>query len=213
MTFGVTSCFIVPALIWYSVKPFCIQLQQASSTRREYLRLKSNIDIFDTLLKKQKAITLPDANNIGIDIGKSEALHTLIKVCNPYCGPCAVAHPKIDKLLAISDKIKVKIIFTTPDDDMMSKPAKHLMAIAEENNVQLTQKALDDWYLADQKNYDVFAVKHPINGSLHEQNHKTDMMNKWCREMQILGTPTFFFDGNELPDAYNIEDLEYFLLE
>jgi protein-disulfide isomerase len=31
--------------------------------------------------------------------------------------------------------------------------------------------------------------------------------------MKVEATPTIFINGYQLPDAYNIEDLEYFLLE
>ena len=64
------------------------------------MRVKFNTEIFDTLLKKQKQITLP-TEGIGIDLGNPEATNTLIKVCNPYCGPCANAHSKIKKLLEV----------------------------------------------------------------------------------------------------------------
>ena len=205
--------YLLPALGWASVRPWLLRLQQAKNTKREYLRIKFNGEVFDSLLKKQKSITAPVAG-LGIDLGKITAQHTLIKVCNPYCGPCAKAHPKIEKLLETNGNLQVKIIFTAPDDDKnsMSQPVKHLMAITEKQDEQLTKKALDDWYLAEKKDYEIFAKKHPMNGELALQGAKLNAMDKWCREMNIVATPTFFLDGYQLPDAYSIGDLEYFLL-
>lgn len=80
--------YLLPGLLWYGIKPFILRLQDAKGTKREYLRVKFNTEIFETLLKKQKAITLP-VDGLGIDIGNPAATNTLIKVCNPYCGPCA----------------------------------------------------------------------------------------------------------------------------
>ncbi|MFT3947003.1 MAG: thioredoxin domain-containing protein [Agriterribacter sp.] len=207
------GCFLLPVLCWYTIKPYFMRLQQAVANKREYLRIKFNAEIFETLLKKQKPVTIP-ATDIGINIGKADATHTLIKVCNPYCGPCASAHPKIEKLLEAIDYLRVKIIFTAPDDDKnsMSKPVKHLLAIAEKQDEQLTKKALDDWYLAEKKDYDAFAARYPVNGELLTQGAKLAAMSKWCREMDVIATPTFFLDGNQLPDSYRVEDLEYFLL-
>ena len=37
--------------------------------------------------------------------------------------------------------------------------------------------------------------------------------DEWCREMDISAIPTIFINGYQLPDAYSIEDLQYFLLE
>jgi thiol-disulfide isomerase/thioredoxin len=208
-------CILLPVLLWYSAKPYCLRLQQAVATKHEYLRIKFNTEIFDMLLKRQKALTSP-AENLGIDLGSKGAAHTLVKVCNPYCGPCAIAHPKIEKLLEDHANLTVKIIFSTgsSDDDRRSDPVKHLMAIAEEKNEQRIKKALDDWYLAEKKDYHSFANRYPLNEELlAQQNNKLAAMNRWCRDMKVKATPTFFWNGYQLPDAYSIEDLQYFLLE
>ncbi len=210
---AIAGCFILPVLCWYTIKPYCLRLQQSVTTRREYLRIKFNTEIFETLLKKQKAVTVP-VDNLGIHLGNEGAAHTLIKVCNPYCGPCASAHPKIEKLLEAHNNLQVKIIFeVTDDDNFISKPVKHLLAIMEKQDEQLIKKALDDWYLAEKKDYEAFAAKYPMNGQLTKQGQKLAAMSNWCKEMNVVATPTFFLDGNEMPDAYSIEDLEYFLLE
>ncbi|MFT3749814.1 MAG: thioredoxin domain-containing protein [Agriterribacter sp.] len=208
------ACFVLPALFWHTAKPYFVSLQRASDTKREYLRFKFNEEIFYTLLSKRKTITDP-VTTLGIDIGNPKAPHLLIKVCNPYCEPCANAHPEIERLLTKVNNLQVKIIFNTPNDDgnIATKPVKHLLAIAEKQNEELTKKALDDWYLAEKKDYDSFAAKYPMNGELLKQGVKLAAMNSWCRKMEVFATPTFFLDGTEVPDAYNIEDLEYFLLE
>lgn len=207
--------FLLPVLIWYAIKPFILSLQEAKNTRREYLRIKFNSEIFETLLKKQKAITIP-ADELGIDLGNPAATNTLIKVCNPYCGPCAKAHPKIEKLLKGNANLKVKIIFSTPnnDDYLAIKPVRHLMAIANRDKEGSEIKgALDYWYMAEKKDYEMFAVRYPLNGELTRQGNKIEAMDKWCKEMGVNFTPTVFINGYQLPDAYDIEDLQYFLLE
>lgn len=206
---------ILPALIWYAVKPYILRLQEAKNTKREYLRIKFNTEIFSTLLKKQKAITLP-ADGLGIDLGNPHAKNTIIKVCNPYCGPCAKAHPKIEELLEQNANVKAKIIFTAAnnDENPAVKPVRHLLAIAEKgNNEKIIKQSLDDWYLSETKDYELFAAKYPMNGELQKQGNKIEAMTKWCKEMDIGFTPTIFINGYQLPDAYSIEDLNYFLLD
>ena len=207
--------YLLPVLLWYAVKPYLLRLQEAKNTKREYLRIKFNAEIFETLLRKQKAITLP-VNGLGIDIGNPAATNSIIKVCNPYCGPCTIAHPKIDKLLEENANLNVKIIFTTPNlpEQDAYKPVSHLLAIEEKaNNEGLMKTALDDWYLSDKKEYELFAAKHPVNSELTKQGYKIEAMDKWCKAMDIQATPTIFINGYKLPDAYSIEDLQYFLLE
>jgi len=47
---------------------------------------------------------------------------------------------------------------------------------------------------------------------LLKQDHKLKAMSTWCKDMDIAATPTYFLNGYQLPDAYSVEDLEYFLL-
>ncbi len=206
--------YALPVLAWYALKPFILRAQEAKNTRRQYLRIKFNTEIYEALLKKQKQVTVP-VEGIGIEIGNPDAANTLIKVCNTYCGPCSKAHPKIERLLEENPDLKVKIIFTSgpPEFDPAVKPSVHLLALAEQGDPVRLQQALDDWYLAETKDYDRFAAKYPMNGELLQQAHKLDAMNDWCNEMAIASTPTIFINGYQLPDAYNIEDIQYFLLE
>jgi uncharacterized membrane protein len=206
--------FALPALLWFAVKPYILSLQQAKNTKREYLRIKFNTEIFNTLLKKQKALTTP-ADGLGINLGNPAATNTIIKVCNPYCGPCAKAHSKLDALIENNKNLKVKIIFRTTinESNPAFKPVNHLMAIAAQSNYAKTKAALDDWYLADKKDYESFAAKYPMNGELKIQGEKIAAMDKWSKGANISYTPTIFINGHQLPDAYSIEDLQYFLLE
>lgn len=207
--------YMLPVLFWYAVRPHLLRLQEAKNIKHEYLRIKFNTEIFDTLLKKQKAITVP-ADGLGIDLGNSAATNTIIKVCNPYCDPCSKIHSKIDELLEQNSNIRVKIIFNAPNEENnpLIKPVSHLLAIAEKcSNKLITKKALDDWYLAEIKDYELFSAKYPMNGELKRQGDKIEAMDKWCKAMEISVTPTIFINGYQLPNAYSIEDLQYFLLE
>jgi thiol-disulfide isomerase/thioredoxin len=206
--------YLLPVFLWYSIKPSILQLQESKNTKREFLRIKFNTQIFETLLKKQKEVSI-SAEGLGIDIGNPDATNTLIKVCNPYCGPCAKAHPQIDKLLEEIPNLKVKIIFTSSNqpEDPAYKPVSHLLAINQKNDSQkIIKQALDNWYLAEKKDYELFAKKYPMNGELAKQGNKIETMKNWCKATDISFTPTIFINGYQIPDAYSIEDLNYFLL-
>jgi uncharacterized membrane protein len=204
--------YLVPILLWYSIKPYILNNQDAKNKVREYQRIKFNTEIFETLLYKQKQIS-ESINGLGIDLGNSNAKNLIIKVCNPYCNPCSQAHPKIERLLEDNDNIKAKIIFTTPNmkEAQAYKPTTHLLAIASKNTEDLTKRALKDWYLADKKDYDAFAVKYPLNGELYKQGDRIDAMHTWCNKNDIQFTPTYFINGYQLPDGYSIDDLNHLL--
>ena len=223
---NVLFCYAGPVLLWYSIKPYLLQLQQAKTTKRQYLRIKFNAEIFETLLKNQKSVKLPN-EDIGIKLGLSEAPHTLVKVCNPYCGPCSKAHPKIEQVLHALPNLKAHIIFTATNNPAHDAyhPVNHLLAIQETAEDELViKRALDDWYLPKQKDYELFKAKYPLNGELSQQGGKIEKMYKWCTEEDIRATPTIFITAPtnskqdqrtlyQIPDAYSIEDLKYFLQE
>jgi hypothetical protein len=205
--------YFLPVLAWYSMKPFVLKQQENIQLKREYLRIKFNTEIFATLLKKQKSFAAP-VNGLGIDIGNPAATHLLVKVCNPFCNPCAKAHPKIEKLVSENESIKTKIIFATPNKPgtIAFKVAAHLLVIASSGNQDQTKQALDDWYLHSGNDYDQFARKYPLNWHhLADMGERIDAMDKWCKQTEIRFTPTIFLNGFQLPEAYGVEDLEYFL--
>ncbi|MDR2906587.1 MAG: thioredoxin domain-containing protein, partial [Bacteroidales bacterium] len=204
--------FVLPVAVWYIVKPHLLAAQQGKRDFRQLQRIKYNSEIFETLLQKQKQITV-DTTGLGITLGNPQAKMHIIKVCNPYCGPCAQAHKLLDELME-TNQVRVQVIFTATNEekDFRAVPAKHLLAIAERGDEHLTQKALTDWYEAKEKNYEEFAAKYPVSQEdLDRQRSKIEAMNTWCDETKIEYTPTIFVNGHQLPFAYWVDDLKYFL--
>ena len=64
-------------------------------------------------------------------------------------------------------------------NDAIVKPVSHFLVIDAEGNTNKTQQALEDWYHAEQKDYEVFAKKYPVNGALEQQNEKIEAMYRW----------------------------------
>lgn len=87
------------------------------------------------------------------------------------------------------------------------------MAIAQTKDNNLIKHSLDDWYMSEEKDYEKFAGKYPMNGELTKQGDKLKHMDEWCKKMKIEFTPTIFINEKQLPSAYSIGDLQYFLLE
>ena len=200
-------------------------MQKAKESKRlniELQKLKHNKQIFEALLEKQqKTSALPPG--MGITLGSPNARYRLLKVCSPYCGPCARAHQPMEELLENNNDLQLQIIFTASNSegDIRTPPVKHLLAVAETNEEIVVKQALDDWYLPDKKDYEVFAAKYPLNGELFNQNAKVDAMRAWCDKTEIEYTPTFFvsicdndnLDATQfykLPQMYSVADLKYF---
>lgn len=150
---------------------------------------------------------------MGIIVGNPAGTTVIVKVCNPYCDPCAKAHIIIDELLKNNPNIKVQIIFnaTGKEGDARNEPVKHLLDIYKESDKQRIHQALDDWYLSDAKEYQNFALKYPLRNKLELQDNEILKMSDWCQKNKIDFTPTFFINGNQLPEIYSPADLKFFL--
>jgi len=210
----IAASFVLPVLTWFTIKPYLVKLVEARSTRRDYLRLKFDPTVFNSLLAKQEAVPM-ETGNLGISLGNIHSKNKLIKVCNPYCGPCAKAHPAVETLLEEYKDIHVEIIFAcnNGEHDRTAIPAKHLLAIDARREPGLMKAALDDWYLSKEKDYEKFRSRYPVNGEVHQQNERLEEMKRWCQSQEIKFTPTFFINGRQLPAGYQVEDLKYFLSE
>jgi len=208
----VIYCIAIPVTLWFILKPLLLKAKDKPVYKAAYKRLLHNPETFNHLLQQQA--TAPNGyENIGITLGNPDAENTIIKVCNPYCGPCAKAHPVLDEIIYTNKNVNLRLIFTASNDkdDKRGIAARHLLAIAEKQDSLLTRQALDDWYLADKKDYEVFAAKYPMNGEVKEQEGAIDKMKEWCKEAEISFTPTFFINRKRLPENYKIEELKYIL--
>ena len=205
--------FMVPIAIWALVKPNLLKNKDLQPKAKELARLKANPQIFESLLVKQKQITTT-TEGLGILLGNPNTTNTIVKVCNPYCGPCAKSHPVLEDILHHNPNVNVQVLFTaTVDDgDNRNKPVKHLLALQQQFGQAIATKAMDDWYMATKKDNAAFAAKYPVEQAiLDQQNDAITAMKNWCEAINIQFTPTFFVNGYQLPEIYSIGDVKYLL--
>ncbi|MFD0763264.1 vitamin K epoxide reductase family protein [Mucilaginibacter lutimaris] len=214
----------IPFIAVVILYPALLDAKEKKSVTARLKQLKHNFSVFSTLLEQQKALS-KNAEGLGISFGKPNAKYQIIKVCNPYCGPCAKAHQPMEELLHNNPDVHLRIVFTPKNNDPYQavEPVRHFMAIAEKLGTEQTKAALDQWYLPEKKDYKIFADKYPMNGELLKQGNKLDAMGDWCNAVDIRHTPTFFISikSNEnqpsrffqLPPVYEVSDLKYLLAE
>lgn len=192
---------------WHLIQPLFLESKRAKLFKRSLLKIKSNVSVFESLLAKSRKIE-NNPKGLGIFLKSERPKYHILKVCNPYCGPCAQAHPILEKLFE-KGIIDLQILFTASENenDLRTRPVKHLMAIESKGNEQQTRKALDDWYLPNRQDYGVFSQLYPMNGELNKQSEKIRAMHEWCEKENIVYTPSIFINGYELPKEYDVDDL------
>jgi len=204
--------YLLPFAIVNLLQPLYRTAKEFRSTKLELQRLKHTPEVFDALLRKQPILS-ENTDGLGILLGNPNARHKIVKVCNPNCAPCARSHLALKGLLEIVPDLQLQIIYLASNNekDINRMPVKHFLAVAAQNDSQLTEKALHDWYSQDIKDYEAFAAKYPMNGKLSEQENKVTAMYDWCLKMKIAYTPTVFLNGFQLPPTNDLTQLKYFL--
>ncbi|WP_223033648.1 vitamin K epoxide reductase family protein [Hanstruepera marina] len=205
------TLFLFFAFASYLIKPLILEKKRTTIYKRSLARIKNKITVFETLLTESSKIK-NSPKGLGIFFKSDKPKYHVLKVCNPYCEPCAQAHPILEKLLK-KGIIDLQIIFTASgkENDIRSKPVRHLLAIESQGDLQKTKKALDDWYLPIKKDYLLFSQLYPVNGEINQQNKKIKAMYQWCYEENIMHTPAIYINGYELPNDYSLNDLLHLL--
>ncbi len=200
---------LLPLAAWWFVKPLIKIKKRARITNRNLAKIKNNPEVFFKILERGDIIK-QNPVNLGLSLINKTAKHTVIKVCNPYCKPCAKAHLILEELYK-EGLINLQIIFTAhPKDSYRSKPVKHFMTIKDD--IDLLQSVLNDWYTDPNKGYDAFTKKYPLNGVGKNGDKELFLMYDWCQSQKIQFTPTIYIDGKQLPDEYGVEDLKTVLV-
>ncbi|HNF30660.1 MAG TPA: thioredoxin domain-containing protein [Chitinophagaceae bacterium] len=206
--------YLMTAFALFLIKPLFVKIKESKDEKIQLLRLKFNTDVFTSILEKQKSIELPP-DGLGILLGNPHAENEIIKVCNPYCNPCRKAHQKIGNILHKNKNIRVRLIFnaTNKPNDFRAIVVKHFLALYSEGDNIKIQKALNVWYNDEYITYEKFSVLFPKEKNQDYGVNEINSMDNWCKTNEISFTPTFFIKGKQIPNMYNIEDINYFLME
>lgn len=181
--------------------------KKGSLIEKRWRKLRYNESIFKTLLQQQTRLA---PTNLGIVIGHPEATIEIIKVCNLYCEPCAMAHKELSKLLITSNRLKLRIVFNPSGANDRNTPLTlHFLGIEEKYGVQVFHEALEEWFRSTTKDYKELIQKYPLEKDLTHYIPKAQMMNDWCRQANVRHTPTFFINGYPLPEEYSFADFKY----
>jgi uncharacterized membrane protein len=198
---------IYSLLSFMFLKPFLEQRKMLPLYKRALNKFKDNPNTFKALLQDSEKIQ-NEPTGLGISLENKNPNYKIIKVCNPYCGPCAQAHPVLESLYK-KGVIDLQILFTVHPEESYTQtaPVSHLLALAEKGDEDIIHKSLNDWYSMKKKDYSLFAKQYTLNGEMKLQRHKIKAMSDWCILQGISHTPTIYIDGHELPEQYSIDDL------
>ena len=199
--------FISPVVAWFILKPIIHSALQTDALKKTLKKFQNNTTVFEHLLSEQPPMYPILPNMETIELGNSDAQNVITLVTNPYCRACAEKHRLIKELLEHNnDNLKCQIVFTTfkAPDDIRSVFVSHLFSLDRTRQIE----ALDFWFDMEEKDFEKWASRFPINENLETASKTVKMHAFWCTKSNIQATPTIFINGFQLPDVYQIEDIQ-----
>lgn len=206
-------CFLLPASALWFVLPYVKKAHLLLPAMQELNSLKANETIFEAALKKQKKVEINGLNK-SIAFGNAHALFVVTIVTNPFCGPCAVMHEKLEKLLAqYRDYIQLQIIYAVSniEEDERNKAIKQLIAAYFEYGADKTEEIYNYWYKTGKTNIENFIKQFSANAEAEVAQKIVEVHKEWCTNNSVTATPAIYVNGYELPNWYKAEDLKYFI--
>lgn len=205
------ALFIFLFLIIAPVKQLLKISIKQKPLQQQLKKWKQNANVFMGLWQEQPIVDCT-AWEHELQIGNPTAPVQITVACNPYCGPCAAAHKKLDALLGKnSDKLGISIRFTinvSKPDDSRTKAVQLLL----QNHLQNgnTAVALADWFewKDEEKWKKTYNPDETINVEPVLLQH-----DEWAKDAAIAFTPTFFINSRQLPGQYSVEDIDDLLTQ
>ena len=142
----IVSCiYAIPIITLTLLLPKLSESNQVSQLRQEINSIKSNEDIFRTLLTQQPCYEVSRSDS-QILFGNPEALLKISILSNPFCNPYAKMHARVETLLK-ETKGNVCIQYIFPAFDKRFEYAnRYFIAIYLEKGSAIAQQLYFEWF-------------------------------------------------------------------
>lgn len=187
-----------------------IKSKEREKLRYELNNLKSNEEIFNSLMKTRDRYNTGATVCSSIFLGELEAKNTLTIVSNPHCNPCAKLHERISELLKDENLgFRIQYILTS-FGERGDKVNQLIISKYFEMNPLNFAYFLDEWYKHGRHNEENFIKKYMYMES-PESIGEFRKQKDWVQVNKINATPTILYNGIKLPqEIYKIEDVYLF---
>lgn len=205
---GLAYFFALSALLFLIINPVKQLLKTSIKQKpleKQLKKWKQDTNVFMGLWQQQPMVDCT-AWEHELQIGNPAAPVQITVVCNPYCGPCAAAHRKLDDLLEKYDsRLGISIRFSINAKRPEDKRTKAVQLLLQ-NHLQKSNaaQALTDWF--DWMNEEKWKEKYkPYERT--DVKHQLLQHDEWAKDADIAFTPTFFINNRKLPVQYNLDDI------
>lgn len=171
----------------------------------KYLGFKKNPEILKMLLLNQRKYDIP-VTNTSLVFGKKDSLLRITAFLSLHCSHCARAFIKMKEILKSDTNVAINLVLVTSDRNIINTLYHYKLSRKDNEALEL----MEQWYYTDpysrNKVFETLCIPDADEVSEGVINEN----NKLYKELGVIGTPTFFINGYQLPHQYDIDDIKYF---
>ncbi|SMC90968.1 vitamin K epoxide reductase family protein [Moheibacter sediminis] len=219
-TFNIDSIFVLilylslMSFLWLGTKSRLKKLSQLKNLEIDFLKLKRNKKIFQSLLKNEKSFYTDDLSEIpGLELGRASEDSMIYGVLSPSCHHCISAFKTYNELANTSpDNQHIKILFNLNPENKENeylKVGRTIIDILLKKGNAAALTALNEWY---ESGLDIVLWNKSYN--FQESEESNNILRKqyyWCRNNEINYTPATIYQNHLLPLEFQTSDLKYFI--
>lgn len=203
---------VVAFVFWRSLWPFLVEYNSLKVQIRSLIPLKHRPEVMRSYLKTKPSGEYAWPNTLGISIGQSTINDSyLVKVCSPFCFPCAEGMRDIFELIDNNSDLTVKLVFVVnPNEPTESlEVVKCLLALKYEKTNAEMREIVHEWFVTGVRDVKAFLDKHRgmVNRSAELVEMEVNEMYQHCINAKISFTPTYYFEGYRIVEPFGLSDL------
>lgn len=169
---------------------------------KQLLTLKHYPLIENTILSERRRIDCSDLDTISISVGES---HVITMIVNPTCSPCMRMARTLLDIIKNKRDTQVDLIFLVDINDSESfHIASYFMSCYKKGHWAFLKL-----FTSYVNNFPASRKEIP---SVHDDDEAKEIIVnhcKWCHVNGIVSTPKLFIDTKELPQLYDVNDIDY----
>ncbi len=201
---------LISILCTYFIKSYLTNVSKINHLEIEKLKWERNPFIFINQLHNQKHIN-DEIWNDDLLLGNKDSLIRVIVIINPFCVPCSESFKHITELVDLHNNsicIIIRIMSNSNDINDKRRVAFNCLLKAIEMGYSL-RDVLYSWF--KYLDLDKFKKAYGLEEELKDFTDCISKHDNWGRSIGIKYTPTYFLNGFEIVNPYDLASLKIHL--
>lgn len=212
-------CLLYPAILYAAILLATNLIQKTCAYKRTYFttlrkcnKIKFREDVTNLLFKNDEKIYVNECTS-QITFGNVKSKLCITVLTNPHCNPCAKMHDRLQKLIRESpNDICIQYIFSAFNVELLNSN-RILIAAYLQYNQKDAEHIFHTWFEKGKYEPEKFAKLYNLDLNSIEVENELQKHEMWRKSNRnFRETPFLFLNGRVFPNEYEIEDLDFILI-